>query len=88
MAHITFATLKVICIAVKSFVTRILHWAVADRAASRMACDGDSCTIARRINGKFKDILPSPRGKATFRPELNRITARNTVNRGHEPLED
>ena len=68
-----FATLKAICTAVKILLTRMRHCAATEIAASRMACTGDSCTMASRMNGKFNDMEPSPRGSATFKPELSRM---------------
>src|SRR5258708_30563108 len=81
-----FAMLKAVWTALKSFVTRILHCAAADRAATKIACRGESCTTANRIKGKLRDIVPSPRGKATFSPELSKTADSKTANRSQDWL--
>src|ERR1700692_4895481 len=78
--------LKAVCTALKSFVTRILHCAAADKAATKIACNGERCTTAKRMNGKLSDIVPSPRGRVTFIPELSRTTNSKATKLLHEWL--
>ena len=68
------------------WVTTLLEFTLKElpAAGGRIACKGDSCRIASRMNGKFKDIDPSPCGKAAFNPELSKMAARKTENRSHE----
>ena len=85
VAHMLLATLNTICTSLNVFFTLNRHCAAMEIAASSIACSGESCTTASRTKGKFSDIPPSPRGSATFSPELSSTAARNSRNSSHEP---